>query len=336
MSVKLRILQIGPSSSVQDAGRRGHLRYGVTESGVMDRVAYHMVNAALGNPSDAPVLEISLGGAQIVCEEGSLSCAVGGGDFNVSLDGNDIPSWSIFTLTAGSTLRIRSGSWGSWCYIAFAASLQSERWLGSASVTMGSGLCGAALAQDDLLELQQARLIADDCISYFDASPLKPADNFRVVLGPQDRFFDDASKAALTEQAFEITAEYNRMGMRLKGPSLNINQALDMPSEPIARGSLQVPGHGDPICLMADHQTAGGYPKIATVISTDLDRLAQCRAGDVLRFSAVSVAESIQLTRAHHEQFLLHLEQIAQNRLGLTERLWSNNLISGSVDAEQF
>jgi allophanate hydrolase len=125
------------------------------------------------------------------------------------------------------------------------------------------------------------------------------------------------------------------MGMRLSGPKFEINQALDMPSEPIARGSLQVPGHGDPLCLLADHGTAGGYPKVATIISADLDAMTQLRVGDSVHFKPVSVETAIKAARDKAEWLTAFKEQIKAAQVSLEQRLWDNNLISGMILGER-
>lgn len=337
MDVKLHVLQAGPSVSVQDQGRPGHLRYGVSSSGVMDRTSFAIANAVLDNPPTNPVLEISLGGIILNCVEGNLSLAIVGGSFTVKLNDNQLPPWSIFTMKAGDTLSVRPGDWGSWCYLAFAGELDANRWLDSYSVHLKSGVCGTAIQQDDLLQINNPKQNNnsarqnDGLISSL-GSPdiLRPESMIRVVVGPQERYFDSETLAKLFSSSFTISADYDRMGMRLSGCNLPIAAALDMPSEPIIRGSLQVPGHGDPICLLADHHTAGGYPKIATVVSADLDALAQHRTGQTLTFESVTPQEAVQVARDSRVKTVQILDQIMLNKEGLAARLWTNNLISGA------
>jgi len=163
---------------------------------------------------------------------------------------------------------------------------------------------------------------------------LLPESTIRAVVGPQDRYFEADTLAALFSSTFTISADYDRMGMRLSGCTLPIAAALDMPSEPILRGSLQVPGHGDPICLLADHHTAGGYPKIATVISADLDSLSQHRTGQHITFESLTSAEAVQAARDNKSKTDQIRDHIMQNKLSLSERLWNNNLISGASAGE--
>lgn len=327
----LKIDHAGPLVTIQDQGRSGFMRYGVTPAGPMDRLAYAMGHYALAQ-DQRPSIEVSMGGIVVTCTEGAVTASVTGGAFTVILDGKRLPSWSTFELTQGSKLQIRAGDWGSWCYLSFAGTLDVPKWLHSASTHLGSNLCGAPLQMGDQLTLADTRTNAAITGEVLSPTPLKPTKDIRVVMGPQDRFFTAESITNFTSQDFTLTADYNRQGVRLSGPKLDINQSLDMPSEPIARGSLQVPGHGDPICLLADHQTTGGYPKIATVISTDQDRLAQMRAGDSLRFVAVAVETA--LASAHNAQTQANAlrQKIDDQRQSLEQKLWNSNLVSGAID----
>jgi len=334
MQATLKVIQVGPSVSVQDEGRYGHMRFGVTRSGAMDRAALGFANAALGNPASNPALEISLGGITLECVEGSVSVAIAGGSFSSLLNDEKLPTWGMCTLIAGDILKIRPGAWGSWCYLAFAGQLDAALWLDSYSVHLNSGVCGKPLVQNDEVRIQNASVNTNDITSLGEQSVAVPSNDIRVVVGPQERFFSDETLDKLLSSQFTISAEYDRMGMRLSGCTLPISAALNMPSEPISRGSLQVPGHGDPICLMADHHTAGGYPKIATVISADQDVLSQHRSGDKIKFTSVTTAQAVQIARANASTVKQALEFMLQNKVSITERLWASNLISGASDGK--
>ena len=334
MIATFKVIHAGPSVSVQDEGRYGHLRFGVSGSGAMDRTALAMANAALGNNASSPAIEISLGGITLECTEGAVSIAIAGGSFASMLNDEKLPTWSIATISAGDTLKIRPGSWGSWCYLAFAGQIDAPSWLNSYSVHLNSGVCGKPLQQGDMLSIQNTSVSTNDIISIGDTDQFTPSDTIRVVVGPQERYFSEATLTDLFNHPFTISSDYDRMGMRLTGCTLPISASLDMPSEPISRGSLQVPGHGDPICLMADHHTAGGYPKIATVISADHDVLAQRRSGDAITFLAVTSAEAVQIARERASMIATALELMLLNNVGMTERLWSSNLISGASDGK--
>ncbi len=333
MSAKLKVLQVGPSVSVQDNGRPGHLRFGVTGSGVMDRSSYAIANAALNNPIGNPAIEVSLGGISLECLEGSLSMAVVGGSFSLLLNDHPIPAWAMFTMNVGDNLKVRPGDWGSWCYIAIAGLVDATPWLDSYAVHLKSGVCGSAIQQGDVLTIGSTSSSVADVTRLADPGLFKPSATIRAVPGPQDRFFADDTLDNLFSKSFTVSAEYDRMGMRLSGCTLTVSARLDMPSEPISRGSLQVPGHGDPICLMADHHTAGGYPKIATVISADLDALCQHRSGAQINFESLTPAQAVAAARTQHKTLQALTDSILLNRVSMAERLWANNLVSGVTNA---
>ena len=162
---------------------------------------------------------------------------------------------------------------------------------------------------------------------------VSPSSPFRVVLGPQDRHFPKAAIDALCADEFTITEAYDRMGMRLSGTALKPASSLDMPSEPIMKGSIQVPGDGMPTVLLADHQTTGGYPKIATVVSADLDRLVQLRSGGRIRFQRVTPDAAVAAARTASAELAQAMANAVQRAGSLSERLYSANLVGGVVDA---
>ena len=321
----------GPLVTVQDAGRPGNLRYGVPTSGPMDRLAYQAANAALGNPPGCPAVEVSLGGLMLTCTSGPVTVAITGGDFTIDHAGHKLNGWVTLTLHKGERLAIRAGAAGSWAYLAFAGRLQATEWLGSLATHSTSGFGGGSLTTGDRLTIRDAAL-RDDRLGAIPTPDARQNAPIRVVPGPQDQHFDDTAMSLLLSNPFKVSDAYDRMGMRLTGPLLKLGAALSIPSEPITRGSMQVSGDSVPTVLLADHQTTGGYPKIATVISCDIDRLVQHRAGDPLRFDAISSAEAVAATRSHLQNSQAYLDEIAIPRGSLEQRLMRENLIHGWVD----
>jgi biotin-dependent carboxylase-like uncharacterized protein len=329
------VAQVGPLVTVQDSGRARLMRFGVPASGPMDRFAFAIANAALGNTTASPAIEISMGGLALECLEGHVTVAVAGGGFQVAIDRQSFGSWIVATIGAGSRLIVRPGAWGSWTYLAFAGRLRADPWLGSVSTHGPSGFGGGRLALGqrvvvDDAELREERLGEIPC-----PVSARPRDSIKIVLGPQDRFFAAETIAALCSQRFTLTDAYDRMGVRLAGPSLRPNAALDMPSEAIVRGSIQVSGDGVPTVLLADHGTTGGYPKIATVVSGDLDGFVQLRSHGTVAFTRITPEAAVQAARSQrqaHEQFLTGLQSRARS---LTQRLFSLNLIDGVIDATE-
>ena len=300
-SANFSVLHAGPHVSVQDGGRPAMARFGVTGSGAMDRSSLKFANAALGNPLGASGIEISIGGLTLKCTEGSVTFAVAGGGFIVTIDDVALPSWCVATIHAGSVLTIRPGSWGSWAYLAFVGDLQCGAWLGSASTHGSSGFGGGMIAARQVIGVDNSKVITrrEGVIPF---PPRQELRSFvRVILGPQDRFFDAQAISDFQSRPFTLTNAYDRMGVRLDGPRLGVTAALNMPSEAIVRGSIQVAGDGVATVLLADHQTTGGYPKIATVLSDDLDGFAQLRSRASVKFRAVEPQYAIAATRARQQ-----------------------------------
>ncbi len=318
----------GPLVTIQDGGRPGNMRFGVSSSGPMDRLSFDAANAALGNEPGQTGIEVSMGGVILQCREGQISLAIAGGEFVVDHAGKPLASWQVITLSKGERLSIRAGKTGSWTYLAFAGALQSNRWLDSRATHSTSGYGGGAVLSGQTLTIEDAATREDR-----EGDIQKPdfmADGpLSVVIGPQDQYFDKDALARFCAEPFTVTDAYDRMGMRLSGPAFQLSSALSIPSEPIVRGSVQVSGDGVPTILLADHQTTGGYPKIATVTSVELDRLAQSRSGASLRFKAISPDEAINQTRLYSQEKSAYLAQIAVPRGTLEQRLLRENLIHG-------
>lgn len=289
----LSIRAAGPLVTLQDGGRPGMMRFGVPQSGPMDRLAFAAANRALGNAPDAPAIEVSLAGLSLCCESGQVAVAVTGGAFIVDHAGHKGASWQVLTLRAGQVLRIRPGFRGSWCYLALAGRLEVGAWLGSASTHTMSGLGGGALATGQVLTLHQTRSLYPRALPY----PLiaRPRSLVHVTQGPQQGYFSAAAWRDFVQGDWRLTSMGDRMGVRLSGPPLLPQGPLDMPSEPVVRGSVQVAGDGVATVLLADHQTTGGYPRLATVLDCDLDGLVQLRPRDRLRFLPVTGPQAVAL-----------------------------------------
>lgn len=271
------------------------MRFGVPASGAMDRVAMMLANRALGNAPGAAVLEVSLGGCVLEVERGEISVAVAGGGFVIRCGGRSAGSWSVLTLREGDRLEVRRGPWGAWCALALAGRLRGEGWLGSLSTHALSGLGGGALVRGRRLVVDEPRLLPERAI----ACPVwaRPRGEVALVIGPQERFFPEDRLDLLLGARFRLTDAYDRMGVRLRGPALPPEGALAIASEPVLRGSVQVAGDGVATVLLADHQTTGGYPKIATIVGSELDAFVQLRPHAAVAFRAVTPAQAIAMVR---------------------------------------
>ena len=331
---RFRVLTVGPLVSVQDAGRFGHLRFGVPASGPMDRLSHAAANVALDNPAKATAIEVSVGGITLECLSGSVTLAVAGGGFAVRHGARLQSAWSVFTVKVGDRVSVNAGKWGSWAYVAFAGVLDVASWLGSTATHSLSGLGGGMLAPGHEVLVKDARTSESRDGPIPIPGIAQPASRVRVVPGPQQHHFEPEAITSLTNSGYAFSGAYDRMGVRLDGEHLPLRSALSIPSEPIIRGSIQVAGDGVPTVLFADHQTTGGYPKIATVISSDLDQMVQLRPGDELEFEVATPSESVAIARARSGLVGEYLEAVSRPGRSLTHRLLDENLISGVVKAQ--
>jgi biotin-dependent carboxylase-like uncharacterized protein len=325
----LHIERVGPLVTVQDGGRPRLMRFGVPASGPMDRFAHAAANMALGRPIGSTAIEVSLGGLGLCCSTGSVTVAVCGGEFDVHHGAERCTPWTVRTLRRGETFTIAPGHRGSWCYLAVAGDIRADRWLGSTATHVRANLGGGVLQPGTDLVIDNA--IVDDARDGAIEAPQsrRPASVLRVVLGPQSQCFQRDAADLLLGSTFAFTTAYDRMGVRLDGPVLGLDDALAIPSSPIVRGSIQVAGDGVATLLFADHQTTGGYPKIATVIADDASAAAQLRAGDTVTFRRLDPAESVLAARAAAALQTRDLAAIAERPGLLTRRLLGANLVGG-------
>ena len=326
--VDFSISYAGPLVTFQDIGRPGNMRYGVSASGPMDIVSFEAANAVLGNETKQTAIEISLGGLILQCHEGSITLAITGGDFLIEYQGQKISSWTVLTIQKGERLSVRAGKSGSWAYLAFSGKLNVKDWLNSSSTHSTSGFGGG------ILKTGQKFTLTDASNQENRIGPiLKPNFNtnnlIHAVLGPQDQYFMNTAIKIFSDSIFKVSDNYDRMGMQLTGPKLELKSALSIPSEPVVKGSIQVSGDGIPTILLADHQTTGGYPKIATVISSDINRLVQLRSNQNVEFILINSNEALQKTRKFLDMKEKYLQKISISRGTLEQRLMNENLIGG-------
>ena len=326
--VEFSISFAGPLVTFQDIGRPGNMRYGVSASGPMDIVSFEAANAVLGNDTKQTAIEISLGGLILQCHEGSITLAITGGDFLIEYQGQKISSWTVLTIQKGERLSVRAGKSGSWAYLAFSGKLNVKDWLNSNSTHSTSGFGGGVLKTGQTFTLtdasNQANRIGPILKPNFNTNDL-----IHAVLGPQDQYFMNTAIKIFSNSIFKVSDNYDRMGMQLTGPKLELKSALSIPSEPVVKGSIQVSGDGIPTILLADHQTTGGYPKIATIISSDINRLVQFRSNQSVKFVLINSNEALQKTRKFLDMKEKYLQKISTSRGTLEQRLMSENLIGG-------
>jgi antagonist of KipI len=317
--MSIRVESPGLLTTVQDLGRGGYQRYGVSVGGAMDGIALRMANALVGNHVGAAALEVTVLGPTLTFLDSSLFALVGG-DLGAELNGERVPSLRPCVAARGATLAFRGARAGCRAYLAVAGGLDVPAVLGSRSTDLTAGIGGMqgrALARGDVLPIgtmsveatsQLDRLTREDrrfahwaAARYLQSSEL--ADPVvRVVAGPEFDWLTEGSRTLLFDSRFRIGMRSDRMGYRLEGARLDVETPGDMISSPVTLGTLQLPPSGEPIVLMADRQTVGGYPRIAHVAAADLSLLAQLAPGASLRFRRVDLADAQGLDRAQQRK----------------------------------
>jgi biotin-dependent carboxylase-like uncharacterized protein len=289
----------GPLTTVQDLGRPGHLRVGIPASGPMDREAFLLANRLIGNADNAAGLECTLIGPRLAFTDERL-IAITGADMAPLLNGAPAPTWGGLRVRAGDVLRLGAARSGVRAYVAVAGGIETPPVLGSrATYVRGrlGGVEGRALRKGDRLPLGPTTAARPRRVPPERVPPHGDEPEVAVVLGPQDDRFTARGIAALFEAPYEMLPQNDRMGARLRGPFIEHTRGHDIISDGVALGGIQVVGDGQPIVLLADRQSTGGYTKIGTVCSFDIGRIAQTRPGGRIRFRRVTVAEAHAMLR---------------------------------------
>ncbi len=292
----MRVLKPGFLTTVQDLGRFGYSHLGISVSGAADPVSLRIGNRLLENDPSAPALEMTLVGGEFLFEETAL-IAVTGSDFRPTLDGASVPMWTSVPVRSGQVLRLGAAVDGARCYLCVHGGFKVEKVLGSASTHLVTGLGGfqgRPLQKGDALtyDLWEGARAPGLRFPADIAAELMRRRYLRVAEAPQTRRFPEETLLLFSTSPYQVSEEANRMGLRLKGAPLPRLGAEDMITEGVPLGAIQVSPDGLPIILFVEHQTTGGYPKIANVISADLHRVGQLRPRDTVRFVFVSVNDA--------------------------------------------
>lgn len=353
---RLEVVEPGLGVTLQDRGRHGYRQLGVPVSGALDEWLMAAANALVDNPLDAPALEILLAGPVLRAVSGTLRVAVAGGVGAqvVKMGGQclELPPCTTALLRPGDLLRVGGvpTQGPALAYLAVSGGILLPPQLGSRATYLRAGLGGVhgrGLARGDLLPVRPVSLAGNPWLETVGAGWADPAGvghwlaqgPIRVIPGPQlDHFTPEAVKVFFAEPWF-VTREKDRMGMRLEGaPLLHGEKGADIISDGVTPGAIQVPANGQPIVLLADCQTTGGYPKIATVIRADLPRLAHLRPGDTLRFTPVTLAEAAAAWQAQTQGFSTWQRALGQFLPpGLLDEaaLYGGNLVSGVIRGDE-
>lgn len=294
----IHVISPGLFTTIQDCGRWGFQDNGVSVAGPMDEYAYRLANILVGNNRNSAGLEVTLVGPEIEFEDETVF-AVTGAEFDLVLDDSRVPMNVACRADRGSRLGFGERRSGARAYLAVGGGVDVPVVLGSRSTHLLSGmggLNGRQLKSGDRLHLSEFTPVTVDirhCKNKIISVP-KDGGRVRVSWGPHAGRFDPRSKLTLQEERYTITVDSNRMGYRLDGPGLTHTDGADLISEATPMGALQIPASGQPILLMADRQTTGGYPIIGTVITADLPIVGQLLPGDWLEFEECDLQEAVE------------------------------------------
>jgi len=329
----IEVLNPGLLTTVQDRGRFGHQQSGVSVSGVMDSYAHQVANMLCGNTDlNEAVLEVTMAGP-VLKFHADAYIAITGGDISPAVDGIPVKMWQSILIEEGSTLSFGRLNTGVRAYISILGGFDIPGIMGSKSTYARAkigGFEGRPLKKGDEIPFVDVALsdkiplqIPRQYIPVYQRESI-----LRVVLGPQDDAFTDEGIQTFLKSSYKVSQQVDRMGYRLEGKPIAHKEKADIISDGMLMGAVQVPGEGQPIILMADRQTTGGYTKIAAVIQADLYKVAQAKPGDTFSFSAISIEKAQKIYRKHKRL----LSQIAENLLPVDETVKHYNVfIDGRI-----
>ena len=300
----MRILQPG-ITLIEDSGRFGYQAFGMATAGACDPYAYRLGNVLVGNQGGEASLEFALMGPTIEGEE-EVTFALTGGDFTPTLNDQPIPLWRSCKAGPGDILALGGVVSGRIGYLAVAGGIDVPVVMGSRSTYLRGrigGLDGRALRKGDILPVGMGGTGAPGRQLDEQYVPVYPTEvTATVVLGPQDDCFTEHGITTFLGSAYEVTNSSDRMGYRLQGEAIQHIKGADIISDGIPLGAVQVTGDDQPIIMLADNQTTGGYTKIATVVTPDIPKVAQASLGSLIRFQAISVREANEAYRRYEER----------------------------------
>ena len=317
--MSVEVVKGGLADTFQDGGRFGHQHLGINPNGAMDLTAMQVANALVGNEFNEAVLEMCFPASVLVFKQPAL-IALSGANFCAELNGTPVPINQAIAATAGSELKFTKMEKGTFCYLAVGGGFSLLTWLGSGSTNTkakAGGWKGRSLHKGDVIELKKnASGVTNTKIFPWRANVFdfySDANNIQFVRGPEFDWLDESSQEKLMEESFAVTSLRDRMGYRLKGEKL-IRKNEELVSTSVTFGTVQLLPDGQLIILMADHQTTGGYPRVAQVIAADRSKLVQTGVGDTICFREVSLqeAEDLLLTQA---KILKQIQVTCQVRL---------------------
>ncbi|WP_342363730.1 biotin-dependent carboxyltransferase family protein [Terrarubrum flagellatum] len=324
----------GASTTLQDAGRFRYRRYGVSTAGAMDLHALARANALVGNAHDTAAIEFCLMGGAFRIDGGSALIAVSGPGCIARIGAREIEPGMSARMEPDDRLTVGPVRDGVYAYLAITGGFLRARDMESLSVHRRSGIGGLPLVAGDRLPMADN---PDQPLRRLPPETRHTPEPIRIVLGPQNDLFTPRAIETLTTQEFKISAQVDRMGCRLEGPEIEHADGFNIVSDGIVAGHIQVPGDRQPIVLLRDSQTTGGYPKIATVISADIGRFAQSPPGSAVKFRLVTRDEAVEAAKEMREKIdaLATLARPVEDQ-SAKDMLFAANLIGGVANAFDF
>ncbi|TDF41542.1 biotin-dependent carboxyltransferase [Alteromonadaceae bacterium M269] len=311
------VKQVYGLALIQDQGRYGCYDYGITTGGAMDRDSHDMANLLVDNSETAATLELSMATIVFEASKPMLLCLCGA-ESDLTVNGQSVPMWQSFAVKAGDSIEIKAPTKGCRAYLAVNGGIDTNLFLNSRSTVVREGIGGfegISIKFGDVLpvasEVTEAELSSrahKSCDEQY-MPHFQTEVDLRVVWGYQHQQFSDVQKQLFFSSAYEVTNQSDRMGYRLSGQPV-ICDSYKLASEGICLGAIQIPADGQPIILMRDRQTIGGYPKIGAILSIDLNQLSQLTAGGIVRFTPITVEDSHNALHKHQFWLKKRIESI--------------------------
>jgi antagonist of KipI len=321
--MSLRIIKQGILDTVQDTGRFGFQHLGINTNGAMDRFSAQLANALLGKRLQAPVLEIHFPSPQIKFEKETIIC-ITGGHFSPTINGKEIPLHHPIAVSKNAVLKFERSQTGARCYVALWQELQMDRWMNSFSTNIKAGAGGwqgRSLVKNDSLPFQTDKRLSSVLqqhdlvvLPWKSQEVVDTRTEIQFLLGSEWHWMTTEAQEIFQTSWFQVTVDADRMGYQLAGPELEMNTTEQLVSSAVSFGTVQLLPNGQLIILMADHQTTGGYPRVAHVISAHLPILAQKRANDVIRF-CVTDLQTAETKLAAQQKYLQQLQMASKFRI---------------------
>ena len=298
--MSITILKPGVQTTIQDIGRYGYSHFGISSSGAADLFSFRLGNIIVGNPQELAGIEMTLLGGDFKFNSDAV-IAITGSPFNLSLDSQEISYNQSIYVKKNQILSVGITKGGARSYLLVKGGIKTENYLNSKTTHVMSGMggfMGRPLKKGDILEIDKNNKInitnMPNNLDEINTSKI------RINKGLQSSYFSDSTWAAFTSKMFTVSEVFSRMGIRLKGNPIHSSKGNEILTEGIPLGAIQVPGGGEPIISFVEHQTTGGYPKIANVISADLCKVGQLKPGDKFQFELISF-EDAEILRLEQE-----------------------------------